>query len=508
VIAHDCGTFDALLVALANASVDPSTSSCTVPAIAALARAMDSRVVNAFFIRLMHERIVPFAADSDHTEIPCALVDVALALLPLLDDENRDVFYRILLSLVRQQNHFQKKALRALRQYLMAFPVASASADLSAALAECTGSRSSSVVRYRLLLMATLLKLPNSDTAAMMNVFIPEFVAALKETGLKARAAAAAALLGIAADTVAAEIPLTTLLSGIASGLSAESPAFVSASMDGIDLVVARHFDAIEPAELCAICAVVWKATETAEANAVCRSALKFAKTLLARVRRFVEAEQLPNVLMLGVHCVKRPNWEIKGKGHKMIERCIDHFGIDAVTRAFPPGQEKLLRGARKESRRENRPEAPTGKRDPRPKIELDARFDEDVHDLLDPGETITRPPEPEDAEGFELDEKGRLKLKDAPKRKTRAVKEAADSDYDEEGNDVHQMKNRQKDKSRKPIAVATAAEKAKTPKGRAEERKERAAAFSFTPRSPKVVSKRNRAVMKAEYRRMFETSK
>jgi hypothetical protein len=71
---------------------------------------------------------------------------------------------------------------------------------------------------------------------------------------------------------------------------------------------------------------VFWKATETAAA-----SALKLAKTPLARIPRFVEAEQLPNVLMPGVHCVKRPNWKLKGKGHKMIERCIDHFGIDVV---------------------------------------------------------------------------------------------------------------------------------------------------------------------------------
>jgi hypothetical protein len=160
--------------------------SCSVQAIAALVRAIDSRVVNSFFVRIMHERVVPFTADRDHTDVPCTLVDVALA---VLDGENRDVFYRILLSLVRQQNQFQKKALRALRQYLMSYPVASASADLSAALAECTGSHSSSVVRYRLLLMAMLLKLPDCDAAGMMGVFIPEFVAALKESGAKARTA-------------------------------------------------------------------------------------------------------------------------------------------------------------------------------------------------------------------------------------------------------------------------------------------------------------------------------
>jgi hypothetical protein len=144
VIGSHCGGFEHLLVALANASIDPSTASCTSPAIAALVAAMDSRVVNAFFVRLMHERVVPFARERNNTDVPCAMIDVALALLPVLDEENRDVFYQILLSLVRQQNQFQKKALRGLRQFLIAFPVPSASADLSAVLAECATSSSSS----------------------------------------------------------------------------------------------------------------------------------------------------------------------------------------------------------------------------------------------------------------------------------------------------------------------------------------------------------------------------
>jgi hypothetical protein len=67
---------------------------------------MDSRVVNSLFVRMMHERVVPFAADRDHTDVPCALVAFAFA-FALLDGENRGVFYRILLSLVRQQNQFQ-----------------------------------------------------------------------------------------------------------------------------------------------------------------------------------------------------------------------------------------------------------------------------------------------------------------------------------------------------------------------------------------------------------------
>jgi hypothetical protein len=146
-----------------------------------------------------------------------------------------------------------------------------------------------------------------------------------------------------------------------------------------------------------------------------------------------VEAEQLANVLMLSVQCIKRTNWELRGKGHKMIQHCLDRFGVDTVTRAFRPGEQRLLRGVSKEFRRDNLPEKPSKKTGEQVRIELDPRFDQEVHHLLDPGETVARPQDPEDTEAFELDERGRLKLRDPPKRKSRAVKEAADSDYDED---------------------------------------------------------------------------
>jgi hypothetical protein len=161
-----------------------------------------------------------------------------------------------------------------------------------------------------------------------------------------------------------------------------------------------------------------------------------------------------------------------------------------------------------KEFRRDNLPEKPSKKIGERVRIELDPRFDQDVHDLLDPSETVARPQDPEDREAFELDERGRLKLRDPPKRKSGAVKEAADSDCDEEGTEVRQMTKRQMGKAKKPMTIPTAAEKAKTPKGRAEERKRHPAQFSFTPLSPKITSKRNRAVMKAEYRKISRASK
>ena len=40
---------------------------------------------------------------------------------------------------------------------------------------------------------------------------------------------------------------------------------------------------------------------------------------------------QLGNVLLLAVNCSKKMNWEIKGKGHKLIEKCISMFGAAVV---------------------------------------------------------------------------------------------------------------------------------------------------------------------------------
>jgi hypothetical protein len=51
--------------------------------------------------------------------------------------------------------------------------------------------------------------------------------------------------------------------------------AVVSASMDGLQLIIEHHFDSIDPAELGTICAVVWKATETATVSTIYRSAFQ-----------------------------------------------------------------------------------------------------------------------------------------------------------------------------------------------------------------------------------------
>jgi hypothetical protein len=500
VIAHHCGAFERLLVTLAKASVNKLNSLCIVPAISALAGAMDSGIINSFFIWLMHEKVIPFAADPDHIEVARPLVNVAMAFLPYLDEENRTIFYQILLSLAKQQSRIQKTALRALQQYLLSFSVSSAPADLSAILAEYTVSLSPSGVRHRLLLMEALLKLPGSDRAAMMGTFVPKFVAALKETRSKVHRVAASALLGIAADTISAQIPLMTLLSEIASGLWSESPSSVSASIDSLKLIIAPYFRSMGPGELSAICAVVWKVAETAGAKEIYWSALKFAKMLRGPVPQFVEAEQLPNILMLAVTCVKLKNRELKGKGRKMIRRCIKKFGTTVVTQAFPPGEEELLHSVMKKYK----PKKPKAGQGEHPRIKLDARFDEDVHDLLDPGETIVEPPDLEDSDDFEFNEKRRLKLKDAPKRKTKAVRAA--EDWDDEGPEILVRQIMEKDK--KPMTLRTAAERTMTPRGRAELRRQPGIPASFSILSPKVLNKRNRKKMKAEYRKAFRDSK
>jgi hypothetical protein len=239
---------------------------------------------------------------------------------------------------------------------------------------------------------------------------------------------------------------------------------------------------------------------------------------LIKKVPRFVEREQLGSVVAIAVHCVKKANWEIRGKGHKLLERCLDTFGVEKVTAAFPQGEEKLLRGVRKEFNRENRKREERGDREPKRKenkLELDERYDVEVRDLLDPGQTISRHPVEAPEEPPVLDERGRLVLVDAPKKKSRVVKEAEHSDDDDQPSirgegqtQPRQKPDRKLDRDGKRAKfVGGTAERMKAPQGRADQRKETKESKrpqDFAPLSPKLINKRFRGQMKAEYKRMF----
>ena len=86
IIAPHTDQLDRLLISLANASVDTSTSSCVIPAIAKVASLMPQDSINSFFSSLITNKILVLANDPNQITIACALVDVALALMPYLSN--------------------------------------------------------------------------------------------------------------------------------------------------------------------------------------------------------------------------------------------------------------------------------------------------------------------------------------------------------------------------------------------------------------------------------------
>ena len=516
VIAPHC-RYDDFLITLANASVNTSTASSVVPAIAAVARSLDSNTVNSFFVGLVGEKIIPMARNKDTVDTACALVDVALAIQPYLNEENQNLFYQSLLTFAKQPNHFQKKGLRALRTLIQKHNFPTASDDLMAVLAASQKAISSSTVRYRVLLMSTLLHIPGGDKGQMLNEFLPEFVGALKDTGSKTRAAALTAVLQVASDAVEANVPLSPILAGISLGLTAQSTSFVSSSIEAIDAIVGKFYDRIPPEDLEKTSILIWKSTESANASEVVRSALKFGKTLLSRVPKFTEASQLGNILLFGTRCIKRTNWELKGKGHSIIEKCMEEFGVEKVTKAFPPNEEKLLRSVRKEFNRDTRKKNQKTQKEDKSttddKMEFDARYDEDAHDLLDPSQTIARiSTTQDDGEDLEFDDRGRLVLKEAPKKKSKDAKDGEASDEEDRGNEVSEHLRTKRRGAKKQVDqgafVTETGERFKAEKGKGDQQRGQTTPFAYAPLSSKVVNKRYRGQMKAAYKKMFSSKK
>lgn len=509
--------YDAFMITLANASVNMSTASSVVPAIAVVASSLDSNTVNSFFVGLIGEKIIPMARNKDTIDTACALVDVALAIQPFLTEENQNLFYQSLLTFAKQPNHFQKKGLRALRTLIQNHNFPSASDDLLAVLAATQKTISSSTVRYRILLMSTLLHIPGGDKGQMLNDFLPEFVAAIKDTGSKTRAAALAAVLQVASDAVEANVPLSPIIGGISLGLATQTPGFVSSSIEAIDAIVGKFFDRIPPEDLEKASILIWKATETTNASEVVRSALKYAKTLVTRVPKFTEASQLGNILLFGTHCIKKTNWELKGKGHKIIERCMEEFGVEKVTNAFPRDEQKLLRSVRKEfnrdTRKKNQKSSKTTKNDADEKMEFDPRYDEEAQDLLDPRQTISRiATTQDDKEALEFDDRGRLVLKEAPKKKAKETKDIDNSDEEDRGNEVNEHLRMKRKVAKKQVDqsafVTETGERFKAEKGRGDQQRGQTTPFAYAPLSSKVVNKRYRGQMKAAYKKMFSSKK
>ena len=88
--------------------------------------------------------------------------------------------------------------------------------------------------------MSTLLQLPNDNHGDMLLNFLPEFVAALKDTGIKTREAGAECIYSVADELVKLESPLGPVLSALSIGLTADVSTMVSASIDAVNLIVRK----------------------------------------------------------------------------------------------------------------------------------------------------------------------------------------------------------------------------------------------------------------------------
>lgn len=506
------------LMLLINASVDSSTSSSTIPAISAICAAKKSEDLNVFFTSIA-KRCLETAQDPTQINIACALVDVILAMCPYLNEENKDLFYKMMVKFIKKEGHFQKKALRAIRELIKKYKFAGAILELKNVLASTSENQTSSTIRYRILLMTTLLEASTDEYSELLTEFLPEIVAAVKDQGEKTRSAAEEALQTIAAFQADGMESVDALVAGICAGLASDASSFVASSIESLAIVLRRFYGKVSPEVLGSACEGVWGAAKANQTSEVARSGLTFCKMLITRVPKYTESEQLQNIIEFAIMCNKRTNWEIRDNGHHMIERCIEAFGIDPVTEVFPKEELKLLRGARKENSRNARRkegEDKASKDDEKDdEIEFDDRYNDRELDLLDTANVIAKKAivhnSDDEDENLEVDEKGRIIMKEAPKaRKARQTKEAADDD--DEGNELDDLMNkrrakRQRDRQeQKAKFVEETGNKFRAPRGKGDVmRKGGQVPYAQATLSAKTVNKRLKGQMKAQYKELFK---
>lgn len=505
---------DRPLSLLVNAAVDASTTAVSIPAITAISGAKNSQALQEFF-QGVSKQLLTYAMDADKIDISCALVDVILAMLNFLDEGCRNLFYKMMLKFANRKGHFQKKALRAIRDLITKYKIDGAVDELKEVLANTGEDVTSSTLRYRILLMTTLLQLSGEEYGALLTEFLPEIVAAVKDQGEKTRTAAEESLQTIAQTSIESFGNVGAIIAGIVVGLISDVSGFVAASIDALSIVLRRHYDKVSPENFDATSEAVFKATFATQTSEVARAGLGYCKMLITRVPKYAEQRQLANIVGFSINCNKRTNWEIRDKGHHMIERCIETFGIDPVTAVFPKEDAKLLRGARKESNRNQKKakaSVPKAENESDGDIELDSRYDEHEIDLLSSANIIKRKERKEDDEDEQLqfDERGRIIMKEAPKARKSKKEESEDEDEDR-GNELSDYINNRRQKKQKEREhtkaqfIAETGNKFKAPRGKGDVMKKGGVApFASAPLNANVVNKRKRSQMKAEYKKLF----
>ena len=509
------------LLKLINACVDASTASCAIPAISAICAAKPSDDLNSFFQSVAKDCLQK-ALDPDQITNACALVDVILAMCPYISDQNRKLFYDMMIRFIKKQGPFQKRALRAIRDLIKKYHFEGTVNELKEVLASTQDRPTSSTIRYRILLMTTLLEIATDEYAELLTEFLPEIVAAVKDQGEKTRAAAEEALITIGQFQSEGMQSVDSLVAAVCTGFAQDSSSYVASSMEALAIIMQRFFAKCSNEVTNNACEAVWAASQVQQTSEVARSALSFARVLLNRVPKLVEENQLESVLSLAVMCTKRSNWEISNSGKYLIEKCIEKFGIDPVTAKFPKDELKLLRGARKEQNRKTRA-AEKAKGDEKENassddgIELDDRDHERELDLLDSANVISKKAvkrDDDEDENLEFDEHGRIVMKEAPKaRKGRQTKEEDEDEDDfDHGNEVDELMDKRRAKlmkkreQQRAVFLNETGNKFRAPRGKGDQMKKGGQVpFAQAALNSKSVNKRFRGQMKAQYKELFK---
>ena len=509
--------FDILL----TISVQQNCSDVIIPTFEALARNMLQTNVDGKFTSLMANNILTLGQNPETIQQACSMVDIALCLTPYLSNEVRGQFYQILLSFITKPNQFQKKGFRAIRQFLNSYSnMETIGIDLeelkrTLELTASSENKSSSAIRYRLNLMVTILEHAGEFYNEMLSSFLPEFVAALKEPGNKTRAAAIEGIQAISASAIA-NGTINILIPALIIGLSADTPGMVSATIEAIDLIINRYFDKIDPELINQICNVIWPSVEAnGKSSEVLRSASEFAKTLIKKLKRFVQEVQLPSLCQLGVICSKSSNWDIQKKGRNLIGRIAETFDEESVLGIFrEQGEDKLLRSIKKERRRETR-EKGDEKRVETIGMEEGFSFDPNDGDidLQNPDLAVSRSKagiNDEKEEEYQTDESERLILREASReeKKKKVQKVVFDDDDEIGGNEVNlQIRSRrQKAEEKRKRDTGLFVAGGLPSNDRKGKNKNKSSDFTIAPLSSKTVNKRYRGQMKATYKKLFKT--
>lgn len=542
------GAYEVVFNSLIDAVKDASTSAIVVPAISTLSYEMRSNpdLLHGLFHATIESKFTRLEEKNEKDiEVASVLIDVLFAMLQYVNDAYRRGFYGALSRFAFSDSVFQKKGLSFLSKYIDLFGIPDPDELLRnilqllypdenlegvdpyqavlSLLSTPKSNQETISVQILIYIIQIILKIPNVNREAILTNYIPAFVIALKDPGQRTRNVAEEALLQITKN-ILNDTPLVTILAKIAPFLTSQDSTEVSAGIEAINILIAKYFDKIVWDDLYQLNLAIWNST-TANENTqseVFRSALKYVSTLIRRLPKYIKDNELGNLCILGLTCSTKSNWEIQGKGRKIITKLIDEFEELVVSKAVQDSgcDIKLYRSIRKEHNRDTRKKSSTNTEtntSSKGSIDFqDEQEDAEIHDLNDPSLVLAHRKKVEEREPIDdlIDpETNRIKLEETPRTKrNKPAEEGSDdeeNDESDEGNEIAEhIRNKRKQQQKKATTkdfVAESGNKFKSSNGKGDRmRKGQQKPFAFAPISSKVVNKRLRGQMKAAYRQMF----